>query len=136
MATIIALPRLFTKKIAPQPGRVSRANLPTQFHKAAPRKPLTRTKWLWLASIALIGLNIALLGVHVLRANRYAVKGYELTELRQRVSVLAAENKKLSLELAEQTSITRVREAAELSQFVPITAAEYIKPPASQVTQR
>ena len=108
-----------------------RSRVITTVKASTPAKPSTRSStfnWIAAVSALLLFVNFSLVALHVVTANAYAVKGYEVTKLRQRTQELAEKNKKLMLESAEIASIAEVQGKATASNFVPVTTAEFLRP--------
>lgn len=100
------------------------------------RVALAETSWFKLLGIVLVAANLVMLGLHVVNANKYAVKGYEVTKIREQISDLTEQNKKLTMKMSESVSIAEVQQSAMRSNFVPVTSVEFIKPPSTQVSRR
>lgn len=101
-----------------------------------PRVALNPQAYLRAITAVLVVSNVVLLGIHIVRANAYAITGYEITGIRQKISTLTEENKKLSLRLAEGNSIAQVETTMKDQNFVPITTTEFIRPVPTKITQR
>jgi hypothetical protein len=101
--------------------------------KVVHRPRVGATRLLVFVGYGLILGNVLMLATHVIQANRYAVKGYQITRLRNGIANLQEENKKLSLRLSENTSIVGVQQIMTEQRFVPVTVTEFIKP-SSQVS--
>lgn len=89
-----------------------------------------------IAVVALVTVNIVLLGVHVVQANTYAVAGYQLTQLHNKIGKLEEENKKLTLQMAESNSIAQVESVMQSDNFVPVTTTQFIRTTPVHVSER
>lgn len=132
MAHVLSISKMLTMgHRTPQPVVQSRTitSLASRRPQAVTRRVarVSRFNWLGLLAAVLVFGNVTLLGLHVVQANRYAVKGYEITALRNNIARLQEDNKKLSLRLSENTSIVGVQQVVAEKRFVPITVTEFIK---------
>lgn len=99
-----------------------RAPARPQYHQHAPAPA-----WRVYAAYALLLLLGGTLAWYLLGVNAYAAKGYELRELERRVKALQEEQRKLNLQVSEQTSIASVGSAFEAGAYVPVGEAKYLE---------
>jgi len=79
--------------------------------------------------ILLIALNAGLLFAYILGVNSNASIGYEIKDQQNKNSLLVQENKKLNLQISEQTSANNVQKQLVNSGYVITKQPIYIKTP-------
>jgi hypothetical protein len=86
------------------------------------------------AALGLIVLTAGMLVAYIFGINQSAAKGYEVTREKNKLNLLAEENKKLLVRLAEVGSIVQIQEEAASNRLVQITNQEYLE--VNQLSQR
>ncbi len=83
----------------------------------------------------LVCVNLALLFAYILGVNNNASIGYEIKTLQSQNSILRQENKKLNLQIAEQSSVNNIQQQLVSLGYVKTVQPIYINTP-SAVTLR
>lgn len=100
--------------------------------KALVLKPV-KPFWLWISTI-LIVLNTFLFISFLSGVNSYSSTGYEIKKLQSHLNQLSEENKKLSLKVAESSSIVAIEDEFLNEYFVSADTPQFLE--VSQYSQR
>jgi len=88
---------------------------------------------LWLA-IGLMALNAALLINYVYGVNAYASQGYKIKTLQSRLASLSADNRQISLKIAEANSMVSIQSDFLKANFVSVGTPNFLQ--VNQLSQR
>lgn len=109
-------------------------------HKSASRvlvkqaKSKSKDAFWFYSNVAVIAVSAVMLLSYLFGVNNYASKGFEIKSLQSRISQLTEENKKLSVKVSEQTSMTAIQNDFLSSNFVPAGQAKFLQ--VNQYSQR
>ena len=89
----------------------------------------------WLsASVFFIALSVYLLLGYFVEVNGNSSKGYEIKQMQQKISTLADQQKKLTLKLAENSSMVSIQEGFLSTNFVVAETPTFLE--TTRLTQR
>jgi len=86
--------------------------------------------------VALLCLCFVIGFLYIWQTNTVSTKGYVLTDLEQRIAELEYENRKLSVEIAEQSSLYSIQERLEHVSLVSVDHVDYVDMRGTAVAQR
>lgn len=98
----------------------SRLKAKTQIRSVSPQ----RTHW-W--AVGLIAANAVLLLSYILGVNGYAATGYEIKQMQSSLNQLTDQNKKVSLQVSEISSIVQIQTDLSNSSFVPANSSKFLQ---------
>ena len=95
-----------------------------------PRQVLVKKKthafWPY-ASYLLLVVNCLILFSYLFGVNTAASAGYEIKKIQRQIDILSEENKKISLQISQQSSITNIQDDMPKAGYVPILSAQFLK---------
>jgi TRAP-type mannitol/chloroaromatic compound transport system permease large subunit len=91
-----------------------------------PAKQKTNPK-IFIASLALLAVNVVVLGMYFVGVNTYAGKGYEIRSLQSKLVALNEDQKKLNLKIAEQSSVLGLQTDFANAHYVPVSGATFLQ---------
>lgn len=106
---------------------------------SAVRRPRTGLRQqaspVWLsASVFLVAVSVYLLLGYFVEVNGNSSKGYEIKQMQQKISSLADQQKKLTLKLAENSSMVSIQEGFLGANFVVAETPTFLE--TTRLTQR
>lgn len=125
MFKTLALPSFSSSAVFPASPAVRRARVGL----GQPVKPL------WLsASVLLIAISVYLLLGYFVEINGNASKGYEIKQMQEKIADLADQQKKLTLKLAENSSMVSIQQGFLGANFVVAETPTFLE--STRLTQR
>lgn len=82
-------------------------------------------KKIWVAALLIV--NTALLFMYILGVNNYASTGFEIKSLQNIINQIDQENRKLTLQISERTSVASLQQELMGSGFVAVKQNLYLQ---------
>jgi cell division protein FtsL len=64
---------------------------------------------------------------YLVQANSFSTKGFEISQLQQKVDALSESNKKMQIEAAQLQSLQRIQNEPQETSMVPVNTVTYIQ---------